>query len=86
MPSSRTSARLVRNLRRKGHLVPSSSVIHRMHYDPKKQVLTIVYVSGKVYDYKGVPEKVYEEMKTAFSKGEFLNYHIKGKYPYKQVS
>jgi len=56
-----------------------------MHYDPQKHVLTIVYVSGNVYDYKDVPEQVYQEMKTAPSKGEFLNQHIKGKYRYKKV-
>ena len=62
-----------------------SSVVHRIYYNPQKRVLTIVYVSGKVYDYKDVPEQVYQEMKTASSKGEFLNYHIKGKYPFEQV-
>ena len=62
-----------------------SSVVNKMHYDPKKHVLTIVYVSGNVYDYKDVPEQVYQEMKTAFSKGEFLNEHIKGKYSFEKV-
>jgi len=62
-----------------------SSVIARMHYDPKKHVLTIVYVSGNVYDYKDVPETVYLQMKNASSKGEYLNEHIKGKYPYEKV-
>jgi len=62
-----------------------SSVVHRMHYDPKKQVLTIVYISGNVYDYRNVPEAVYLDMKAALSKGEFLNHHIKGKYPFEKV-
>lgn len=62
-----------------------SSVVHRIHYDPQKHVLTVVYVSGNVYAYKDVPERVYKEMKTAHSKGEFLNYHIKGKYSYEKV-
>jgi len=56
-----------------------------MHYDAKKQVLRIVYVSGNVYDYKNVPETIYQAMKNAASKGEYLNYHIKGKYPYEKV-
>jgi len=63
-----------------------SSVVHRMHYDAKKHVLRIVYVSGMVYDYKKVPQEVYDEMKTAPSKGEYLNYHIKGKYQYEKVT
>jgi hypothetical protein len=56
-----------------------------MHYDPKRHVLTIVYVSGNVYDYKNVPGSVYRKMKAASSKGEYLNEHIKGKYPYEKV-
>jgi hypothetical protein len=39
-----------------------------------------------VYDYKKVPQEVYDEMKTAPSKGEYLNYHIKGKYQYEKVT
>lgn len=62
-----------------------SSVVNRIHYDPKRHVLTIVYVSGNVYDYKNVPESVYRKMKAASSKGEYLNEHVKGKYPYEKV-
>ncbi|HEY8968479.1 MAG TPA: KTSC domain-containing protein [Puia sp.] len=62
-----------------------STAINRMHYDAKKHVLRIVFVSGMVYDYKKVPPKVYDEMKAAPSKGEYLNYHIKKKYPYEKV-
>ena len=62
-----------------------SSVVNRMHYDPKKHVLTIVYVSGTVYNYLDVPEAIYRKMKDASSKGEFLNEHIKGKYEYEKV-
>jgi len=62
-----------------------STVINRMHYDAKKHVLRIVFVSGMVYDYKKVPQEVYDEMKAAPSKGEYLNYHIKGKYRYEKV-
>lgn len=39
-----------------------------------------------IYDYKNVPEKVYKAMKTASSKGTYLNQHIKGKYDYKKVN
>lgn len=63
-----------------------SSVVQRFHYDRDRHILRVVYVSGMVYDYQDVPEAVYLEMKTATSKGEYLNYHIKGKYPFKKVS
>jgi len=38
-----------------------------------------------VYDYKNVPEEIYTAMKTSFSRGTFLNQHIKGKFPFKKI-
>jgi KTSC domain len=67
-----------------GHDMPSS-VIKAMDYDPALRVLRITYVSGKIYDYLGVPSKVMEEMKRASSKGIFLNRRIKGHYPFNYV-
>lgn len=62
-----------------------SSVVARMIYDPATETLRIVYVSGMVYDYKGVPGKVYEAMRSATSKGRYLNRYIKGKYDFEKV-
>lgn len=57
-----------------------------MSYNPATQRLRIVYVSGLVYDYKKVPQTVYDEMKAAFSKGTYLNQHIKGHYDYDRIN
>ena len=62
-----------------------SSVVANMKYNEPAATLRITYTSGSVYDYKGVPPDVFEEMKAAGSKGTFLNYRIKGKYRYKKV-
>jgi len=62
-----------------------SSVIESMHYDPVSTTLRVIFVSGKVYDYKKVPLEVYQAMKNAFSKGNYLNKHIKGNYDYKKL-
>lgn len=62
-----------------------SSVVAAIKYDPDTYTLRVIYVSGSVYDYKEVPEKVYKEMKEAFSKGEYLNKHIKPKYKFEKV-
>jgi uncharacterized Fe-S cluster-containing MiaB family protein len=62
-----------------------SSVVAAIKYDPETDTLRVIYVSGSVYDYKEVPEKVYKEMKGAFSKGEYLNKHIKPKYKFEKV-
>jgi hypothetical protein len=32
-----------------------------------------------------VPKDMYDQLRTAFSKGKFLNEQIKGKYPFKKV-
>jgi len=62
-----------------------SSVIAAMHYDPGKEVLRVIYVSGSIYDYKDVPEKIYRAMKGSGSKGAYLNQHIKGKYEFEKI-
>jgi hypothetical protein len=63
-----------------------STVISSMHYYPTTSTLRVIFVSGMVYDYKNVPEKIYKEMKTASSKGAYLNQHIKGAYDYKKIN
>ena len=62
-----------------------SSVVAAIRYDIDSSTLRVVYVSGAVYDYKKVPEEIYNEMKKAFSKGEFLNKQIKPKYEFKKI-
>jgi len=57
-----------------------------MHYDQETATLRVIFVSGMVYDYKNVPEEVYQAMKTSGSKGTYLNKHIKGHYAYEKVS
>jgi hypothetical protein len=62
-----------------------SSVIGSYSYDPESADLTIRYVSGLVYCYRQVPQKVFKEFKASLVKGRYLNYHIKGKYAYEKV-
>jgi hypothetical protein len=63
-----------------------SSVVAKMIYDASSSSLRIIYTSGAQYDYLHVPQQVYEAMKTASSKGTFLNNNIKGKYDFKKVA
>jgi uncharacterized Fe-S cluster-containing MiaB family protein len=62
-----------------------SSVVAAMKYNAKASKLRVIYTSGSIYDYKKVPESVYNEMQKAFSKGQFLNKYIKPKYEYQKV-
>ena len=62
-----------------------SSVVAAIRYDATISTLRVIYVSGSVYDYKQVPEKIYKEMRTASSKGEFLNKRIKPNYEFEKI-
>lgn len=63
-----------------------SSVIATIRYDAVKQILRVIFLSGSIYDYKKVPENVYNAMKAATSKGSFLNRKIKGRYEFEKVT
>jgi hypothetical protein len=62
-----------------------SSVVAAIKYDPRSATLRVVFVSGMVYDYKEVPEKIYTDMKTASSKGAYLNHFVKGRYTFEKI-
>jgi hypothetical protein len=64
---------------------PESSNIARYRYDEKARVLTVEFKNGGTYNYYDVPQGVFEQMKTAPSKGEFLARNIKGAYRYARV-
>ena len=62
-----------------------SSVISSYSYDSGAAALTVTYVSGLVYRYLEVPERVYKEFRASESKGRYLNFHIKGRFNYVKV-
>jgi hypothetical protein len=63
-----------------------SAVISKITYDAGTQILHIQYASGKVYDYQSVPQHVYEDLKSAFAKGRYLNQYVRNKYEYETRS
>jgi len=63
-----------------------SAVIKSYSYDAVSETLEIIYHSGKVYHYLEVPEKVFKEMRSTMVKGIWFNRHIKGKYPFEEVT
>jgi hypothetical protein len=62
-----------------------STVIAYTNYDAAKKILRVTFLSGSIYEYKNVEEKVYINYKKSFSKGTFLNQQIKGKYTYEKI-
>lgn len=64
---------------------PESSTITRFGYDDANQVLFVEFKNGSAYRYFDVPGPVFEQMKSAPSKGRFLAQVIKGSYRYARV-
>jgi hypothetical protein len=62
-----------------------STVISFISYNAETSTLRIIFVSGKIYDYKNVPMEVYQAMKTSGSKGNYLNHHIKSHYEFEKI-
>ena len=61
-----------------------SSVIKSFVYHPEEKRLEIVFTTGRIYFYLGVPAKVAEALRSAFAKGVFFNENIRDKYRYTQ--
>jgi len=62
-----------------------SSMISHVGYDAQTRTLTILFHSGKRYDYSGVEPKVFDGLRTATSAGSYFREEIDGCYPYGQV-
>lgn len=61
---------------------PESSNIARFAYDGLSRILKVEFRNGSVYDYFDVPEIVFNGMRNASSKGQYLAQQIKGSYRY----
>lgn len=62
-----------------------SSNIESVGYDEGTQTLEIEFKGGSVYEYSGVPEYVYFELKEASSVGSYFNQNIRNDYPTSKV-
>jgi len=63
-----------------------SSVILNIGYNKATSVLTIKFISGKAYEYLNVPESIYQNLKSASSKGSYFNLHIKHSYVFRKLN
>lgn len=63
-----------------------SSNIRAFFYVPMTQMLTVLFVSGAVYEYFGVPWHIVQAWNGAGSKGQYHYYLIRMKYYYKRVA
>jgi hypothetical protein len=64
----------------------ASTNIASMGYDEATQTLEIEFTNGTVYQYYNVNAALFEQFRTAGSKGQFLNAYIRNAYPYSRVA
>ena len=61
-----------------------SSVIQFFHYDADAQELLIGFQSGNQYVYESVPPDIAAGLKSASSRGEYFNDHIRDRYNFRR--
>jgi hypothetical protein len=62
-----------------------STSLASVGYDGAGKILEIEFISGAVYRYTAVPEKVYRELLAAESKGRYFSKNIRGQYEFVKV-
>lgn len=63
-----------------------SSMICEVGYDAEAQMLEVVFNSGKIYRYTGVPPTAYTELLDSASKGQYMRECIIDVYPVRRVT
>lgn len=64
---------------------PESSNLSRFGYNKDTRVLTVEFKNGGRYNYFDVPESIFEQMKAASSKGQFLAKNVKNIFRYARI-
>lgn len=67
-------------------VVEGSSNVVSYAYSPIRGVLTIEFKSGGTWEYENVPDKVFQDMKEAPSKGSFVHQRINGYYQGRRIN
>jgi len=67
------------------HIPVSSSNLTSVGYEPSRQILEILFHSGGLYQYSGVPTNIYHGLMSASSHGKYFHQFIKNVYPYRRI-
>ena len=57
-----------------------STNVYKLGYHADSNTMWAEYRNGKVYSYKGVPEKIFQQAKESESVGSYISRNIKGRY------
>lgn len=64
---------------------PESSTIARVGFDDEASILIVEFKTTGTYHYFDVPQHVYDAMRAAPSRGQFLAQSVKGQYRYSRA-
>lgn len=62
-----------------------SSNLSAIGYDSETETLEVEFLNGTAYEYRNVPQVVYEQFMNASSLGSFFNREISKNYPYSKI-
>ena len=62
-----------------------STAIRRLSYDEVTRSLFVTFIDGDLYAYFDVPPKVYDDFRTARSKGGFFARRVRDRYRYEKL-
>ena len=71
-----------RSLPRMSTVAVESSALAQVAYDEQRAILHVQFRDGAVYQYLGVPLRIYQDLLRADSKGAYFNHHIRSRFPY----
>ena len=63
----------------------NSSMLYAVGYDEQSQTLDVVFNTGGIYRYTGVPAHVYAELLQAPSKGRYMQDQVLGNCPFQRM-
>ena len=63
-----------------------SAVIRRFTYREDARELDVTFTTGRPYLYSEVPPQAAQALKESFAKGVHFNRHMRGRYPYRELS
>jgi len=63
----------------------SSSNVAAIGYDVETEILEVEFLSGSVYEYRNVPQVVYEQLMNTSSIGSFISKELKNHYPFEKI-
>jgi len=62
-----------------------STIIRAFDYRPETRELDVLFTTGRLYRYRGVPAEAAQAFRSAFAKGRHFNARIRGRYPYREL-